>query len=39
MCDVRHLESSPFEVEDEPGAHKFRPMHMPFTILFLQRNC
>ena len=33
MCDVRHLESGPFEVKDEPRADKVRPMHMPFTIL------
>ena len=33
MCDVRHLESGPFEVKDEPGADKVRPWHVLPTIL------
>ena len=38
MCDVCHLESGPFEVKDEPGADKVRPMHGLPTILWVQRN-
>ena len=38
MCDVLHLESSPFEVKDEPGDDKVRPMHGLPTILCVQRN-
>ena len=38
MCDVHHLESGPFEVKDEPGADKVRPMHVLTTIICVQRN-
>ena len=38
MCDVRHIESGPFEVKDEPGADKFRPRHVLPIILCVQRN-
>ena len=38
MCDVRHLESGPVEVKDEPGADKVRPWYVLPTILCVQRN-
>ena len=38
MCDVRHLESGPYKVKDEPGADKVRLWHVLPTILCLQRN-
>ena len=38
MCDVRHIESGPFKVKDEPGADNVRPWRVLPTITCVERN-